>query len=177
MTKYICHFFPLLLKKDRKLPVHSCIIHHYSVLWCLHPLLHLIITFFQYPGLNRGTRLKGQGLYPLGYCNWRLHGVCGIFFLWVLTFRYHKGPPIIRNRFESCYDPHWQVRMNSHAHTLLNIPPTISDVNLNLKLKPKPGIWLYTSAWRWPQYIMLSHGCINILVVFIIFGISYIFER
>ena len=66
MTKYICHFFPLLLKKDRNLPVHSCIIHHYRVLWCSHPLLHFIITFCQYPGLNRGTCLKGQGLYPLG---------------------------------------------------------------------------------------------------------------
>ena len=34
--------------------------------------------------------------------------------------------------------------MYSHDPTHINIPPTMFDVNLNLKLKPKPGIWLCT---------------------------------
>ena len=34
--------------------------------------------------------------------------------------------------------------MYSHDPTHIYIPPTMFDVNLNLKLKPKPGIWLCT---------------------------------
>ena len=121
-----------------------CTIQRYSVLWCSKPLVYLIITFCQYPVLNRGNYVKGQALYPLGHFHWRLDGVFGIFYFWVLTFRYNKGTPITRHRFKSTINK-WQG-----TATYINILPTMSDVNLNLKLKPKPGIWLYTCAWHWP---------------------------
>ena len=162
---------------NNALPMDSCTIQCYSLLWCSEPLVYLIITFCQYPVLNRGTYVKGQGLYPLGHCDWRLDGAFRIFHFWVLTFRYHKGTPIIRDRFESCYHHHSQVTRNSHAQTSINIPPTMCDVNLNLKLKPKPGIWLYTCWWLCPEYLLSSHGWSKILVVYIIFRIFYIFER
>ena len=129
---------------NKALPMDSCTIQCYSLLWCSEPLVYLIITFCQYPVLNRGTYVKGQALYPLGHFHWRLDGVFGIFYFWVLTFRYNKGTPITRHRFKSTINK-WQG-----TATYINILPTMSDVNLNLKLKPKPGIWLYTCAWHWP---------------------------
>ena len=107
---------------NNALPMDSWTIQFYSLLWCSEPLVYLIITFCQYPVLNRGTYVKGQGLYPLGHCDWRLDGAFRIFHFWVLTFRYHKGTPMIRDRFESCYLHHCQLRRNSHAHTHKHSP-------------------------------------------------------
>ena len=43
-----------------------------------------LLVFATTPGLKRGMSVKGQGLYPLCYFHWRVHGVFGIFNLWLL---------------------------------------------------------------------------------------------
>ena len=71
--------------------------HDHNFIW--------LLPFCHYPVLNRGTCVKGQGFYPLGHSHWQLPRVFGKFYLPVLTFTYHKGKHIMRDRFESCYHP------------------------------------------------------------------------
>ena len=114
-----------------------------------HALVLLTTSLFDYyflpvPGFEPGYVCQRAGIVSTRPLSLTTGWSFGTFYFWVLTFRYNKGTPITRHRFKSTINK-WQG-----TATYINILPTMSDVNLNLKLKPKPGIWLYTCAWHWP---------------------------
>ena len=92
-----------------------------------HPLVLLTTNLFDYyfltvPGFEPGyicQRAGNVSTTPLPLTSGWI-----IFFILLLStyFRYRKGTPIIRDRFESCYLHHWQLRRNSHAHTHKHSP-------------------------------------------------------
>ena len=57
-----------------------------------------LLLFCQYPVLNRGSFVKGQGFYPLGHSHWQLHGVFDIFYLPVLYLPVLLSPKIYKRQ-------------------------------------------------------------------------------